>query len=60
MKQYKVIYRDGSEQIITAARHSIARGTVIFFREDGSQVSIMAFSEVRSITELEESPVNIR
>jgi hypothetical protein len=57
--QYKIIYKDGSVQIIEAASYTIARGTCIFNKEDGSRVSILTFSEVRSITKLDQEPAPV-
>jgi hypothetical protein len=55
--QYKVIYKDGSSQIIDAASYNLDGGLYIFREEDGEIASRIIFGEVRSITKLKESPV---
>ena len=55
--QYKVTYKDGKAEVIEADSYTVARGTAIFRKQDGKHVAIVSFSEVRSITELEATPV---
>jgi hypothetical protein len=42
-----------------AASYTIARGICILNKEDGSRVSIITFSEVRSITKLDLEPAPV-
>jgi hypothetical protein len=54
--QYKLIYQDGSVQIIEAPTYTIVRGTCIWSKRMGRGVDYH-LGEVRSISKLEGSPV---
>jgi hypothetical protein len=48
--QYRVIYKDGSSQLIDAATYTLGGGLYIFRDEDGEIVSRVLLGEVRSVT----------
>lgn len=49
--------KDGKSEVIEEASYTVGHGTAIFRKKDGKHTAIVSFSEVRSITELEATPV---